>query len=293
MSSGRSSGTRWSRERSASVTSKSGVSPPSGAPLPIRPNSSSPGCTTTRSPARALVTSDPTQSTTPAISWPRHMGVSPGPASPPILMYERSLPQMPHAATRTTTSRGPGSGVGTSSTRTSPGPWMRTWSSDICSVNSRLGETGTPWRGASWCRRSRCGRRGRCGGRRMRRGAIPGSPAELHGAPGTNQCSGVPGQVLGPEADVMQVRVLVADPDRPGQLLDELQVRLVHRVTHRGREHDILARAVAVVDRVEAEDGSPGDTDELGELRLCRGEIGDDDTDVVVRRQGSGAHGSR
>ena len=39
-------------------------------------------------------------------------GAPPGPASPPIAMYERSLPQTPHAATRTTASRGPGSGWG-------------------------------------------------------------------------------------------------------------------------------------------------------------------------------------
>ena len=45
-----------------------------------------PGCTTTRSPTRALVTSGPTQSTTPAISWPRHIGVPAGPATPPIVM---------------------------------------------------------------------------------------------------------------------------------------------------------------------------------------------------------------
>ena len=67
----------------------------------------------------------------------------------------------------------------------------------------------------------------------------------------------------------------------------------VDRVAHRGGEHEIPARAVAVVDRVEAEDRSPGDADVLGELRLRRGEVGDDDADVVVRRQGSGAHGSR
>ncbi len=34
----------------------------------------------------AVATSAPTRSTTPAISWPRHIGAPPGPASPPILM---------------------------------------------------------------------------------------------------------------------------------------------------------------------------------------------------------------
>ena len=55
----RSSGRRWRRPRSASVTSRSGVRPPSGAPLPIRPSSSSPGWTTTRSPRWVVVTSAP------------------------------------------------------------------------------------------------------------------------------------------------------------------------------------------------------------------------------------------
>ena len=72
--------------RAASRTSSSGVSPPSPAPLPMRPSSSSPGCTTTRSPTATRSTSAPTQSTTPAISWPRHMGVPVGPASPPCSM---------------------------------------------------------------------------------------------------------------------------------------------------------------------------------------------------------------
>ena len=61
------------------MTSSSGVRPPSGAPLPMRPSSSFPGCTTTRSPTCTRVTSAPTQSTVPAISWPRHIGVGAGP----------------------------------------------------------------------------------------------------------------------------------------------------------------------------------------------------------------------
>ena len=127
-SSGSPSGTGCSRPASASRTSSSGVRPPNGPPPPMRPSSSLPGSTTTRSPTRTLATWSPTHDTTPAISWPRHSGSGPGPAMPPIRMYDRSLPQIPHAAIFTTASRGPGSGGGTSSTRTSPGPWTRTWS---------------------------------------------------------------------------------------------------------------------------------------------------------------------
>src|SRR5579872_2583076 len=59
------------------------------------------------------------------------MGWSAGPASPPMCTQDTSEPQIPHAATRTTVSRGPGSGGSMSSRRTSPGPWTR-----ICCIGS-------------------------------------------------------------------------------------------------------------------------------------------------------------
>ena len=118
-----SSGTGNSRRPlAASRTRSNGVRPPSAAPLPSRPSSSSTGWTMTRSPTATPCTSSPTHSTTPAISWPSGMG---RPVRPPMCTKETSVPQIPQAAIRTRASRGPGSGSGMSSRRTSWGPWTR------------------------------------------------------------------------------------------------------------------------------------------------------------------------
>jgi L-fuconolactonase len=84
--SGSPSGTGCSRPASASRTTSSGVRPPNGPPPPMRPSSSLPGSTTTRSPTCTVVTWSPTHDTTPAISWPRQSGSGPGPAMPPMRM---------------------------------------------------------------------------------------------------------------------------------------------------------------------------------------------------------------
>src|SRR4029077_149588 len=72
----------------------------------------------TRSPARSVVTADPTSATSPAISCPGHdCGTIISP------WYQcRSEPQMPQLRTATTTSSGPGVGRGSSSTTTVCGP---------------------------------------------------------------------------------------------------------------------------------------------------------------------------
>ena len=97
------------------------------------------------------------------------------------------------------------------------------------------------------------------------------------------------GQIVTPEPDVVQVRVLVADPHRSGHLLDQLQVRGVDRVADRGGQDEVRAGAVAVVDCVEMEDRPPGDAELLGQLYPRRGDVRDDDADVVVRRTAVGA----
>ncbi len=118
-----SSGTGNSRRPlAASRTRRRGVRPPSAAPLPSRPSSSSAGWTMTRSPGATPCTSLPAHSTTPAISWPNAMG---RPVMPPMCTKETSVPQIPHAAMRTRASRGPGGVEGMSSRRTSLGPWTR------------------------------------------------------------------------------------------------------------------------------------------------------------------------
>ena len=79
------------------------------------------GSTATWSPTASSVTSEPRATTSPANSWPGTIG-SDGANSPSRMC--RSVPQMPHAATCTTTSRGPGVGSGTVVTSTSPGAVM-------------------------------------------------------------------------------------------------------------------------------------------------------------------------
>ena len=76
---------------------------------------------TTSSPTRTESTSSPTCSTMPAPSWPSTIGV--GRCHSP-LTWCRSVPQMPTAAMRTTTSFGPGS-ARSSSTTSSGSPTAR------------------------------------------------------------------------------------------------------------------------------------------------------------------------
>ena len=87
------------------------------------------------------------------------------------------------------------------------------------------------------------------------RGVIPGPAAELQWAPDAGERRGLRRQVVAPEADVVQVGVLVALPHRPGQLLDELQPGLFDRVAEGGGQDDVPAGAVAVLDLVEVSTG--------------------------------------
>ena len=90
--------------------------------------------TETRSPSSTRVTPGPTAMTSPANSWPRICGFwapvsgcgSTGVTIGPATYSWRSVPQMPHVATRTTTSPSPGaSGSATSSIRRSRAAWKR------------------------------------------------------------------------------------------------------------------------------------------------------------------------
>src|SRR3954454_17622321 len=77
---------------------------------------------TTRSPLLTVVTSEPVSSTTPMSSCPIRAGPSAGDIEP---YGHRSLPQMPEAVMRTSASVGClTTESGTSSTRTSPAPYM-------------------------------------------------------------------------------------------------------------------------------------------------------------------------
>ena len=175
---------------------------------------------------------------------------APGPATPPSRMYERSLPQIPHAATRTTTSSGPGSGSGTSSTR------------DVArTVDPHLQHRSQPSAGVG-----REQERHRVAHRRVDeldphaevveavvrerdRRVVAGAPAQLERASGCGERRGGVVEPVGPEAEVVQVRVLVAHPDGAGRLLDELEARVAGRVAERRRQHEVGAGAVAVLDR--------------------------------------------
>ena len=112
-----------------SRTKSIGASPPASSPLPMEPPPISDGHTITRSPTSTSVTSRPIHSTTPAISWPSGIGSW---LRPPMWIYETSLPQMPHAAMRTTASESRGVGLGTSSNRQSYGACTR-----ICFIDTR------------------------------------------------------------------------------------------------------------------------------------------------------------
>ena len=76
----------------------------------------SPGPPTTMSPGCHRVTPSPTAATVPIHSWPCQLPGTPQPSSTMC----RSLPQMPHSSTATSTSSEPTSGTGTCSTATSP-----------------------------------------------------------------------------------------------------------------------------------------------------------------------------
>ena len=77
------------------------------------------GSTATRSPTASWSTPRPMATTSPANSWPGTIG-SEG-ANSPSRMW-RSVPQMPHAATATTTSPSCGAGSSIVTTSTAPGP---------------------------------------------------------------------------------------------------------------------------------------------------------------------------
>src|SRR6266568_308798 len=98
--------------------------PPSAPPQPMVPDGAACGLTTTRSPAFRPVTSVPAAAISPAGSWPRGIAVvcPSGPSGmPPICTKAASVPQMPQARTRTSTSLGPGTGRSISATSTVPG----------------------------------------------------------------------------------------------------------------------------------------------------------------------------
>ena len=76
--------------------------------------------------------------------------------------------------------------------------------------------------------------------------------------------------------------MLVAVPHRPGHLFDELEAGFFDRVAEGGGQDDVPAGVVAVLDLVQREHRSPGDPELFGELGPGRGEVGDDDADVVV-----------
>src|SRR5579863_9915 len=72
----------------------------------------------TRSPSFHLVTPGPAATTVPETSCPKIWGAGTNPYS----IFFRSVPQIPHAATRINTSPGPIAGTGTVSTTTLPLP---------------------------------------------------------------------------------------------------------------------------------------------------------------------------
>ena len=98
------------------------------------------------------------------------------------------------------------------------------------------------------------------------RGGIAAPATHLQWATGAGQCGAVDGEVIAPEADVVEVRVFVAHPDGAGHLLDQLEVRPVDGVAHGRREHDVLAALVAILDRIQVEHRTPSDPQLLGEV---------------------------
>ncbi len=81
------------------------------------------------------------------------------------------------------------------------------------------------------------------GDRRVRSGPT----AELQRTAAAREAGALCGQVVAPETDVMEVGVLVADPDRAGDLFQQLDARLFDRVTEGGRQDDVGSGGVAVL----------------------------------------------
>ena len=86
---------------------------------------------------------------------------------------------------------------------------------------------------------------------------------QLQRAPCGGQKSAVAGEVLGPETKVMQVGVLVSDPDGAWLFLDELDAWVAGRVAHRCGQHEVRPRPVAVAHVVQVHHGSPCDSEQL------------------------------
>jgi hypothetical protein len=201
------------------------------------------------------VTSSPIHSTSLAISWPSAMG---RPVMPPMWTNDASFPQIPHAAIWTSASRGPGGfGSGMSSSRTSFGPWMRICFICGCRLPNRVSDrksresaTGA-FSGPVGIGLEQAGHgiahRGvdqlyahaqlilPVGGER-RRCFIPGSSAELQRTAGAFQGSARLAETLAPEPEVVNVAVLVSNPDRPGDLLDRLEAGIGGRIAHPRRQ---------------------------------------------------------
>ncbi len=117
-------GTATYSANAPSTVSPVAPQPAQRLPRPARQGPQAPqnrdGSTATRSPtARPAPTSGPSATTSPANSCPGTIGYGVGGKCPSAMC--RSVPQIPHAPTRTTTSPGPGTGSGTSATRTVPG----------------------------------------------------------------------------------------------------------------------------------------------------------------------------
>ena len=179
---GRSSGTRWSRPRSASVTSRSGVSPPSGAPLPIRPRSSLPGWhhDPVADPHGRHVGPDPVDDARHLVAEahrgaarsgePAHLDVG------QIAAADAAGGDPDHHVARS------GVGLGHLVDPDVTGPMYPNLEHRDAPVSSRRAGTGTPWPRAWRRRRSRCGRRDRCGDRRTTPGRR--SPARPHSCRG-------------------------------------------------------------------------------------------------------------
>ena len=94
------------------------------------------------------------------------------------------------------------------------------------------------------------------------------------------EIDGVAHEVVGPEADVVQVGVLVAHPHRARRLLDQLDVGRLGRVADAVGHDDVVAVGVAQLHR-PLDDRSPFEAEQQTEV-VARGlEVGDDDSHVV------------
>src|SRR5215213_1600747 len=126
--------------------------------------------------------------------------------------------------------------------------------------------------------------------------AVGVTAAELQRAPQLRVPRRVGGQCVGPHADVVEVGVLVALPHRARDLLHELEVRWLGRVTERVREDEVVPIAVLHVERVDVHDGTPRDPEQLAQVLFRRLDVRDDDADVVQPsedRHGAGLYADR